>query len=162
MSRMNFSPITDDIFIGNTPALTDYDQLRALGVRLIINMRFSLGPKPDSHHEPIATLWLPSLDSPFFPISIPKLIRGAQTALATIRDGGKVYTHCAYGRHRGVAMGACILIAQGYAPHDAMQLIKERRIVADPFAFYIRSRILKFANEWNQFVGRIGNPPYGI
>ena len=150
MSRMNFSPITDDLFIGNTPALTDYDRLRALGVRLIINMRFALGPHPDSHPEPIATLWLRSIDSPIFPISIQKLLCGAQTAVQTIRAGGKVYTHCAYGRHRGVAMGACVLVAQGYTPQAAMQLIKKRRAIADPFAFYIRSRILKFANEWNR------------
>ena len=147
---MNFSQITDHLFIGNTPALKDYDQLRELGIRLIINMRFSRGPAPDPHTQPISTLWLRSLDSPFFPISIQKLIRGAQTALETIRNGGKVYTHCAYGRHRGVAMGACVLIAQGHDPLEAMQLITERRSVADPFAYYIRPRILKFANEWNQ------------
>jgi protein tyrosine phosphatase (PTP) superfamily phosphohydrolase (DUF442 family) len=158
MSRIDFSAITDDLFIGNTPALTDYDRLRALGVRLIINMRFALGPQPDSHPEPIATLWLRSFDSPLFPISIQKLLHGAQTAVQTIRAGGKVYTHCAYGRHRGVAMGACILVAQGYTPQAAMQLIKERRAVADPFAFYIRSRILKFAQIWN--VGQIDTPPY--
>jgi hypothetical protein len=29
-----------------------------------------------------------------------------------------------------------------------MKLIKERRPIADPFAFYIRPRILKFAREW--------------
>jgi hypothetical protein len=28
-------------------------------------------------------------------------------------------------------------------------LIAERRSFADPFAYYIRPRILKFANEWN-------------
>ena len=147
---MNFSQITDHLFIGNTPSLQDYDQLRELGIRLIINMRFSRGPAADTHHQPISTLWLRSIDSPFFPISIQKLIRGAQTALETIRNGGKVYTHCAYGRHRGVAMGACVLIAQGHDPLEAMQLITERRSIADPFAYYIRSRILKFANEWNQ------------
>ena len=147
---MNFSQITDHLFIGNTPALNDYDQLRELGIRLIINMRFSRGPAADSHAQPISTLWLRSIDSPFFPISIQKLIHGAQTALETIRNGGKVYTHCAYGRHRGVAMGACVLIAQGHDPLEAMQLITERRSVADPFAYYIRPRILKFANEWNQ------------
>jgi len=76
-------------------------------------------------------------------------MQGAQAALETIRAGGKVYAHCAYGRHRGVAMGACILIAQGLDPQAAMQLIKERRSVADPFAYYIRSRILKFASEWS-------------
>ena len=57
-------------------------------------------------------------------------------------------------------MGACILIAQGFDPQAAMQLIKARRSVADPFAYYIRPQILKFANEWN--VGRIGNPPQAV
>ena len=146
---MNFSTITDDLFIGSMPSVNHYDQLRELGVRLIINMRFSLAPKLDLHEEPIHTLWLRSVDSPFFPISISKLMRGAQASLETIHAGGKVYTHCAYGRHRGVAMGACILIAQGYAPQAAMQLIKERRSVADPFAYYIRPRIMKFAKEWS-------------
>src|SRR5689334_11087533 len=131
---MHFSKITDDLFIGSMPSVHHYDQLRELGVRLVINMRFTLGPKPDTHEVPINTLWLRSIDSPFFPISIPKLIRGTQAALETIRNGGKVYAHCAYGRHRGVAMGACILIAQGHDPHMAMTLIKERRSVADPFA----------------------------
>ena len=145
---MNFSQITDDLFIGNMPYAHDYDHLRDLGVRLIINMRFSLAPRPDSHDQPINTLWLRSIDSPLFPISTAKLILGAQAALETIRNGGKVYAHCAYGRHRGVAMGACILIAQGYDPQAAMQLIKERRSVANPFAYYIRPRILKFAHEW--------------
>jgi protein tyrosine phosphatase (PTP) superfamily phosphohydrolase (DUF442 family) len=147
--HMNFSQITDDLFVGTTPSISDYNGLRDLGVRLVINMRFSLGPRLDSHHEPMRTLWLRSIDSPFFPLSIPKLVFGAQAALGTIRHGGKVYAHCAYGRHRGPAMGACILIAQGYDPHDAMQLIKARRAFADPFAWYIRPRILKFANEWN-------------
>jgi len=146
---MNFSQITDQLFIGSQPSLTDYDRLRELGIRLIINMRFSRGPQPDSHHQPISTLWLRSIDSPLFPISIRKLIRGAQAALETIRQGGKVYTHCAYGRHRGVAMGACILIAQGYTPMDAMELIIDRRSVADPYAYYIHPRILKFAELWN-------------
>ena len=36
---MNFSQITDDLFIGTTPRRKDYDVLRGLGVRLVINMR---------------------------------------------------------------------------------------------------------------------------
>jgi hypothetical protein len=46
-------------------------------------------------------------------------------------------------------MGACILIAQGMDALSAMELIKSRREVADPDAFYIRPRILKFVREWN-------------
>jgi len=91
---------------------------------------------------------LRTIDSPFFPIPIQKLQRGARAALETIREGGKVYAHCAGGRHRGVAMGACILVAQGLDPLDAMQLISERRSFADPHIFYIRNQILRFALEW--------------
>lgn len=145
----NFSNITDDLFIGTTPLAGDYDGLRELGIQLIINMRFTRRPFPDTHDTPIKLLWLQTIDSPFFPIPISKLILGAQTALETIQAGGKVYVHCAYGRHRGVAMGSCILIAQGYDPEAAMKLVMERRRVADPNAWYIRPRILEFAEQWN-------------
>ena len=147
---MNFSPITNNLFIGNTPSARDYDRLRDMGVRLIINMRFLRGPVPDLHHSPIRLLWLRSIDSPLFPISIHNLLRGAQAALETIQAGGKVYTHCAYGRHRGVAMGICILVAQGMEPLAAMELVKSSRAVADPDAFHIRPRILKFAEQWDR------------
>jgi hypothetical protein len=83
-------------------------------------------------------------------IPIRYLIRGVQAALETIRSGGKVYTHCQRGRHRGVAMGASILIALGYDPDQAMELIKVQRPVADPDIFYIRSRILRFARAWQR------------
>lgn len=156
---MNFSLITPDLFIGTTPSTKDYNQLRDLGVRLVINMRFSIAPRPDRHHTPIQTLWLRSIDSPFFPIAIHKLIRGVQPALDVICSGGKVYAHCAYGRHRGAAMGACLLIAQGMDPYDAMELIKSKRPQADPGAFYIRPRILKFANEWEKLRITESNAP---
>ncbi len=148
---MNFSPITDDLFIGMTPSTADYNHLRDLGVKLVINMRVEYRPRKDLHESPLQLLWLPTFDSPLIPISIKYLRRGAKAALETIGNGGKVYTHCAGGVHRGVAMGACILIAQGYEAESAMRLIKSQRVFADPYAFYIRSRILKFASQWAKF-----------
>ena len=145
-----FSNITDELFIGNTPLASDYDGLRELGIRLIINMRLMHGPFPDPHHMPIKLLWLRTIDSPLFPIPVSKLITGAKAALETIQAGHRVYVHCAGGRHRGVAMGACILIAQGYGPEEAMQLISSRRSFADPNIYYIRERILMFAKEWQR------------
>lgn len=150
----NFSNITDDLFIGTTPLASDYDGLRELGIQLVINMRFSRSPYPDPHEAPIRFLWLRTIDSPFFPLPIPKLIVGARAALETILLGGKVYVHCAYGRHRGPAMGSCVLIAQGYSPEEAMSLVMERRAVADPHIPYIRSRILTFAREWNRVMSQ--------
>jgi hypothetical protein len=145
----NFSNITDDLFIGTTPLARDYDGLRELGVRLIINMRLTRRPFPDTHHMPIQLLWLQTIDSPFFPIPVSKLVLGAETALETIQSGGRVYVHCAYGRHRGPAMGSCILIAQGYEPEAAMRQVMAQRLVANPQAPYIRSRIMLFAQQWN-------------
>ncbi len=144
---MNFSQITTDLFIGTTPSSNDYNILRGLGVKLVINMRVEFRPRKDRHESPLKLLWLPTFDSPLIPISIKYLQRGAKAALEAINNDGKVYAHCAGGVHRGVTMGAAILIAQGYAPQAAMELIKEKRPQADPFAFYIRPRILKFASQ---------------
>jgi hypothetical protein len=147
---MNFSKITDTLFIGDTPLTEDYDFLRDLGVRLIINMRIEKRPPADMHVPPLKFLWLPTFDSPGLVIPIRFLLRGVQAALQTICEGGKVYAHCAKGRHRGVAMGASILIALGYDPDEAIELIKLQRPIADPDAFYIRSRILRFAYAWQK------------
>jgi len=146
---MNFSRITDDLFIGDTPGMSDYDALRDLGVRLIINMRLEKRLAPDPHPAPLNFLWLPAIDNPLFLIPMGYLKHGVRAALAAIRDGGKVYVHCAKGRHRGVAMGACILIAQGYDASQAVQLIKTQRPIADPDIFYIRSRIMRFARKYH-------------
>ena len=148
IAAMDFSRITEDLFIGTTPSTGEYGLLHDLGVRLVINMRWEHRLRPDTHAEPLSLLWLRTIDSPFFPIPMRALQSGAQTALKTIRAGGKVYAHCAGGRHRGVAMGAAILIAQGHRPREAMDLIKTKRPIADPDAFYIRSRIFRFARQW--------------
>ncbi len=145
---MDFSEITKDLYIGTTPDAQDYNNLRELGVRLVINMRFARGPRPDLHPDALNFLWLRSIDSPVFLISLQKLLQGTHIALETIRNGGKVYSHCARGRHRSVAMGAAILIAQGYSSESAMQLIKKQRPISDPGMFYIRRRILQFARLW--------------
>jgi protein tyrosine phosphatase (PTP) superfamily phosphohydrolase (DUF442 family) len=147
---MNFSRITDELFIGETPRREDYDLLHELGVRLVINMRFEKRPIHDWHCPPLDFLWLPTFDTPGLVIPIRYLMRGVQAALETFQSGGKVYAHCHKGRHRGVAMGASILIALGYDPDQAMELIKVQRPVADPDIFYIRSRIMRFARAWQR------------
>jgi hypothetical protein len=152
---MDFSQITNDLFIGTTPTAMDYDILRDLGVRLVINMRLMRGPHPDVHPEALNFLWLRTIDNPLILIQIQKLHQGTRAALETIRNGGKVYSHCAKGRHRSVAMGAAILIAQGHTPETAMQLIKQQRPIADPGIFYIRSWILRFARQWQKELRRL-------
>jgi hypothetical protein len=147
---MNYNQITNTLYIGTTPGAKDYDLLHALGIILVINTRFGFPPRRDPHSPPVKSLWLPAIDSPFFPIPLPFLLIGVKEALKVIESGGKVYVHCSRGRHRGPAMGACILIALGMEASPAMQLIKHQRPVADTEAWYIRRRIMKFAEQWGK------------
>lgn len=150
---MNYSQITDSLYVGRTPRPESYDELRALGVELVINMRVERRPFNDPGEIPMDVLWLPSFDSPLIPIPIRFLVRGAKAAVKTLEGGGKVYVHCAGGVHRGVAMGTAILIAQGYSAEEAMDLIQEKREVADPRIWYIRRRIEQFEETWNEMQG---------
>jgi protein tyrosine phosphatase (PTP) superfamily phosphohydrolase (DUF442 family) len=145
---MNYSKITDQLYIGTTPGFKDFDLLTSLGIELVINMRFGIPPVKELFLPPLQSLWLPTIDSPLFPIPVIALKKGVQTALKVIESGGVVLTHCTKGRHRGVAMGASILIAQGMSPEAAMKLIKDQRPIADPYIWYIRKRIVKFEQCW--------------
>jgi protein tyrosine phosphatase (PTP) superfamily phosphohydrolase (DUF442 family) len=154
-SSINYSEITDTLYIGTTPRKQDCPLLQSQGIQLVINMRFE---RPPQYGLPIPVLWLPTFDTPFLPIPIDLLKRGVQAALNVFQQGGKAYAHCASGIHRGVTMGASILIAQGYSSAEAMRLIKERRAIADPYVWYIRRRIEKFAETWYKQLGVPPNP----
>jgi hypothetical protein len=99
-------------------------------------------------HPPFRILTLPTLDSPITPMPMRFLSKGVEAALPVIGDGGGVLTYCRAGRHRSVAMAACILIALGHSASEAMDSISARRTEADPYAWHIRRRILKFEREW--------------
>jgi protein tyrosine phosphatase (PTP) superfamily phosphohydrolase (DUF442 family) len=146
---MNFSKITDNLYIGTTPRFKDYDLLVSLGIELVINMRFGFPPVSELFVEPLKSLWLPTIDSPLVPLPIAALKKGVEVGLEVMNHGGVVLSHCTRGRHRSVAMGTCLLYAQGMGLEDAMKLIKEQRPIADPYIWYIRRRIIKFAHEWD-------------
>jgi len=145
---MDYSKITDRLFIGTTPKNKDYKRLHDLGISLVINMRIGLPPVHDPISPPMTSIWLPTVDSPLLPIPIKALQQGVNAALRVIDQGGVVYTHCSHGRHRGPAMGTCILIAQGMEPEQAMRLVERQRPIADLHTWYIQRRILKFAQTW--------------
>ncbi len=145
---MNFSTITESLIVGTSPKRRDFDLLRELGVTLVINMRWMPGPRPPKNDPALRYIRFRTFDNPFLPIPLRALIQGVQLALEEIQAGGKVYTHCAAGRHRSVAMAAAILIAQGRPIEEAMALIKQQRPIADPQAFHIRRRIELFAERW--------------
>jgi len=143
----SYSQITDYLYISSWPRPENAGEIAGLGVRLVLSMHWTR-PSEVFDRPPMQLLLLPTFDSPLFPIPIKTLNKGVQAALPVIHDGGVVLTHCVAGVHRSVAQAACVLIGMGCSADDAMQLIKEKRAVADPNARHIRSRIRKFETYW--------------
>jgi hypothetical protein len=141
------SPITDYLYISAWPRGDHAEEIRAMNVRLILSMHW-IKPAGNLGHDPIRLLWLPTVDNPIFPMPLRSLQLGVESALPVIRDGYRVLVHCRAGVHRSVAMACCVLVGMGYSAKDAMQLVKEKRSVADPYAWYIKSRINKFEKQW--------------
>ncbi|MBN1312414.1 MAG: dual specificity protein phosphatase family protein [Anaerolineae bacterium] len=146
---MDISQITDYLYVGGLPRAEDAETLLALNVRLVISMAGNIQPDEALTQQSFKLLWLKTYDTIFTPIPIDLLMEGVQAALPVIQDGGCVYAHCAAGRHRGVAMGAAILIAMGHSAQEAMQLLHTRRRAADPYIWYIQRRIRLFEKQWN-------------
>jgi len=145
----DISAITPQLFISAWPRGEHADELRAMGIRLILSMHW-VRPERSLGDAPVHLLWLPTIDLPFTPMPMSMLRRGAQAALPVLAAGGGVLCHCRAGVHRSVAMACCVLIAQEYGAEDAMRLVKEKRPIADPYIWYIERRIRRFAEEWER------------
>lgn len=144
---MSISKITDFLYIAPWPSEADIEYLEAQGVRLVLSMRQRVPPIFFAHPN-IQVVHLPTTDSLFIPMPMDKLHEGVEATLPVIESGGQVAIFCKQGRRRSVAMACCILIGLGYTAQDAMQLVVEKRPIADPYIWHIGRRILRFEQEW--------------
>jgi protein-tyrosine phosphatase len=149
MSELDISEITSYLLISSFPRTENAEQIRAMGVRLILSM-YLRRPDKTLGQPPVTLLWMPVIDSPLTPIPLFVFQRGVQAALPVIDEGGKVLVHCLAGVHRSVAMACCILIAKGYSSQKAVELVKRQRTVAKPEDAHIQARIKKFEAYWSR------------
>lgn len=146
---MDKSQITNYLYIAAHPKAEYAEVIQERGIRLILNMIF-IKPAKVYTQPPFQMVTLRTFDSIFIPMPMNKLIKGVKAALPVIEEGRSVLVYCREGRHRSVAMACCILIAKGQSADQAMQLVKEKREKADPYAWHIQRRIRKFEREWYQ------------
>jgi hypothetical protein len=144
---LDVSPITDYLYISAWLRGGYIEEIRAMNVRLILSMHW-LKPSPRLEYPPVRLLWLPTFDHPFAPMPMRTLQRGVEAALPVIQAGNAVLVHCRAGVHRSVAMACCVLIGLGQTADEAMQLVEQKRPVADPRLWYIQRRITKFEQQW--------------
>jgi len=149
---MDISAITDYLYVGGQPAHTEREDLGALNVGLVINMRGESRPRAAFDAPPLSVLWLRTYDFFLTPITMGVLDRGVRAAAPIIAQGQKALVH---GRHRSVAtcprsfrVAAAIMIAQGYTARDAMARLSAQRPHADPQAWHIRRQIEHYEQHW--------------
>lgn len=143
----NASAITDQLLIAPKPRTRHLEQVRGLGVDLVLSMIWSRPPRALAQ-PPFKLLRLRTFDNRFLPIPLELLWRGVSAAVPVLESGGRVLVYCRAGRHRSVAMAACILISQGMTADEAMDTIVARRKVADPHARHIERQIRAFEQAW--------------
>ncbi len=148
-SVLDVSSITNYLYISAWLRGDHDEEIRSMNVRLILSMHW-IKPSGTLGHPPVRLLWLPTIDNPFVPMPISTLQRGVEAALPVIRDGYSVLVHCRYGVHRSVAMACCVLIGMGLKADEAMQLVEQKRSVADPRAVHIQRQIYKFEQHWQE------------
>lgn len=147
--EMDVSAITEGLFVAARPRSMHVAEIRELGIDLVISMLW-FRPTHELTQPPFRVLRLPMIDSPLTPLPLWMLRRGVSAALAVLAADGQVLCYCRAGRHRSVAMACCILIGTGMTADEAMDLVVERRPVADPRIFYIQQRIRAFERQWRQ------------
>jgi len=146
-SVYDVSAITDELFIASRPRARHVESVRGLGVDLVLSMIWFAPPRQLTR-PPFRLVRLPTIDNPLAPIPLFMLRRGVTAAVLVLEAGGRVLVYCRAGRHRSVAMAACILVARGMSADEAMDAIVAHRPVADPRRPHIERRIRAFEADW--------------
>jgi len=115
-------------------------ELKSAGITHIIDMQIECDDTEMGQEHGIEVLWNPT-DDDFEPKPAKLFRRGVDFALAAIEEkDAKVFIHCAAGVHRAPMMALAVLCSiDGMSLEDAMQLIEDKRPVADFADVYVRS-----------------------
>jgi len=138
---MDMTWVTDRIALGGAIWFDDkmIEVVRA-GVTHIVNMQIEWDDTPLAEPYGVKVLWNPTDDD--FQLKPPELLqRGVDFALEALDDGAdnKIFIHCAAGVHRAPMMALAVLGTMGWDVTDAMELIENKRPVADFAEVYVRS-----------------------
>jgi protein-tyrosine phosphatase len=137
---MDITWVTDRIAVGG--GIWNEENMVAIsrsGITHVIDMQIEFDDTALAQPYGIEVCWNP-IDDDFAPKPANVFARGVEFALAALEDDqAKLFVHCAAGVHRAPMMTLAVLAVLGWTLDDAMDLIEERRPVADFAEVYVRS-----------------------
>jgi protein-tyrosine phosphatase len=109
------------------------------GITHIVDMQVEFDDTPLAEVHGIEVLWNPTDDD--FEVKPAVLFeRGVDFVEAALAaNGTRVFIHCAAGVHRAPMMALAVLGKQGWDVNEAMELIENKRPVADFAEVYVNS-----------------------
>lgn len=123
------SQITPQLFLGGQYSSRGFNILKKRGITGIVSMRSDARKGlPDIGEVRLLHLPTPDQEAP----ALEKLETGADFITQEIKNGGRVYVHCAHGEGRGPSMVIAYLISTGMTYDDALKQVIAVRGFAKP------------------------------
>jgi protein-tyrosine phosphatase len=146
---LDYSPITENLFIGAWPTKYHVETIKSLGVSLVISTILET-PDKELGQEPLSLVRVRATDlGPRLIFPTGQLMKGVEAAVPMLHAGEGVMVFCKAGKHRSAAMTSCILVAMGHAAEEAMRTVEQARPTAD-LKPSIRQRIMSFEKVWQE------------
>jgi len=146
---MDITWLTDRIAVGGGIwTAENMEKVAQAGITHVIDMQIEFDDTPLGKAIGVQVLWNPT-DDDFEPKPPDLFRRGLEFAERALADDeAKLFIHCAAGVHRAPMMTLALLASMGWSLNDAMELIENRRPVADFADVYVESvrRFLDGAN----------------
>jgi protein-tyrosine phosphatase len=138
--EMDITWLTERIAVGG--GIWNADNMATVaraGITHIIDMQVEFDDTPLADGHGVRVCWNP-IDDDFEPKPPEMFACGVEFALEALAEPeSKLFIHCAAGVHRAPMMALALLGVMGWTVEDAVELIEERRPVADFAEVYVRS-----------------------
>ena len=146
---LDYSQITDNLYIAAWPTRVHRQQIIDLGVRLVIS---TILEKPDKElgEPPLRLVRVRATDMGkqlIFPDG--QIMKGVEAALPVLERGEGVMVFCKAGKHRSATLTACVLVGMGHPADEAIQMVQQGRDKAD-FNDSHRQAVREFEQKWRQ------------
>lgn len=144
---LDYSQITDNIYIAAWPTKYHREKIISLEVSLIIATILERIDK-ELDESPLTLVHTRGSDvgsNLIYPTN--QLMKGVKPAVAAIQNGRKVMVFCKAGKHRSVTMAACVLVGLGHTTNEAIKIVEAGRPEVEIKETH-REAIQKFEKSW--------------